>query len=153
MKKLFLLWAFAALASTAWGQTSPPPAPTDFKSDVCAECHMVVTSKSYAAQIVSDGKPLFFDDIGCLVKYQREGKIKDASVKARYVRSVLADAWLAVDQAVWVTTKGVRTPMGYGLHAFPEQRAAAEFLKANKDAKILSWKDVPSAVPDGMGAM
>jgi len=69
------------------------------------------------------------------------------------VRSVLAGAWLPVEKAVWVITKEVRTPMGYGLHAFADQEDADNFLKAHKNAKTLSWKDVPSAVPDGMGAM
>lgn len=151
-----LLIAFLLLTGgLASGQQSPPPAETDFKSDHCAECKMVVTSKSYAAQIVGVGGPLFFDDIGCLVQYERQGKIGIDDVQGRFVRSVAGDAWLPVKDAFWVLTRDVRTPMGYGLHAFANLKAAEAFTKDKTGAKVLAWKDVPLAVParSGMGQM
>ena len=151
MKRLILLGALGLLASVAWAQTAPPPATTDFKSDLCVVCKMAVTSKSYAAQIVNDGKPLFFDDIGCLVQYERQGKIIPEAVKARYVRSVAGDAWLLAEKAVWVTTKDVRTPMGYGFHAFADKKAAEAFVKGHKMAQVVAWADVQKQVPDSMG--
>jgi len=150
MKKLIFLGALVVLVSTAWAQTVPPPATTDFKSDICAVCKMAVTSKSYAAQIVSDGRPLFFDDIGCLVQYERKGQIMPDAVKARYVRSVAGDGWLLAEKAVWVTTKDVRTPMGYGFHAFSDRKSADAFVKAHKMAQVLAWVDVQKQVPDSM---
>jgi len=155
MKQLLILGTLAVLASAAWAQTLPPPASTDFKSDICAECKMAVTSKSYAAQIVTDGKPLFFDDIGCLVQYERQGQIKPEAVKVRYVRSVAGDAWLQAERAVWVTTKDVRTPMGYGFHAFADRKAAEAFIASHKMAQLIVWADVQKQVPDeaGSGAM
>lgn len=151
MKHFLFLGTLVVLASVAWAQTVPPPATTDFKSDLCVVCKMAVTSKSYAAQIVSDGKPLFFDDIGCLVQYERQGQIKPAA-KARYVRSVVGDAWLQAEKAVWVTTKDVRTPMGYGFHAFTDQTAAEAFVKAHKMAQVVTWADVQKQVPDAAGS-
>ena len=151
MKNILLLGTLLALSGAVWGQVAP--ASTDFKSDVCEQCNMAVTNQNYAAQIVTTGKPLFFDDIGCLVQYERAKKIKAASIKVRYVRSVVGDAWVQADKAVWLTTKDVRTPMGYGLHAFADQKSADAFVKANKSAKPIAWKDVPAAVPDGMGSM
>ena len=151
MKKFLLLGALVVLASTSWAQTVPPPATTDFKSDICAVCKMAVTSKSYAAQIVNDGKPLFFDDIGCLVQYERQGKIMPEAVKARYVRSVAGDLWLLAEKAVWVATKDVRTPMGYGFHAFADKKSAEAFVKAHKLAQVVAWAEVQKQVPDSMG--
>jgi len=151
MKKLFLLGALVVLTSAAWAQAVPPPASTDFKSDICAVCKMAVTSKGYAAQIVNDGKPLFFDDIGCLVQYERRGQIMPEAVKARYVRSVAGDDWLLAEKAVWVTTKDVRTPMGYGFHAFADKKAAEAFIVSHKMAQVIAWADVQKLVPDSMG--
>lgn len=151
MKQFLFLAALAFLGSTAWAQTVPPPADTDFKSDICAVCKMAVTSKSYAAQIVNDGKPLFFDDIGCLVQYERKGQIMPEAVKARYVRSVAGDTWLLAEKAVWVTTKDVRTPMGYGFHAFADKKAAEAFIASHKMAQQIAWADVQKMVPDSMG--
>lgn len=151
MKQFLFLAALVVLASSAWAQTVPPPADTDFKSDICAVCKMAVTSKSYAAQIVNEGKPLFFDDIGCLVQYERQGQIMPGAVKARYVRSVAGDAWLLAEKAVWVTTKDVRTPMGYGFHAFADKKAAEAFIATHKMAQLVAWTDVQKQVPDSMG--
>ena len=153
MKKFLLLGALVALGSALWAEAIPPPATTDFKSDICAECKMAVTNKSYAAQIVSDGKPLFFDDIGCLVQYERQGQIKPSTIKARYVRSVVGDAWLLAEKAVWIATKDVRTPMGYGFHAFADQKAAGDFVKTHPRTQVLTWADVQKQVPDAMGTM
>jgi len=131
------------------------PAETDFKSDRCAQCNMVVNNKSYAAQIVGPVAPLFFDDIGCLVQYERTGKVAAADLKARFVRSVEGNAWLDVSEAFWVQTKDVRTPMGYGFHAFTDKKAAEAFAKGKKMAQVLTWAEVTKAVPasGGMGKM
>jgi len=144
----------------AFAQQGPLPAETDFQSDLCAECQMVVTSRSYAAQIVGPGGPLFFDDIGCLVQYERQGKVAADQVRGRFVRSVAGDAWLPAQEAFWVLTRDVRTPMGYGLHAFADQKTADAFRKGKTGAKLLDWNEVPLAVParngmsmDGMGKM
>src|SRR5690348_13476012 len=109
MKRVLFLLAALVAAGSAWAHEGHQPAETDFKSDICAQCNMVVTSRSYAAQIVGTGKPLFFDDIGCLVQYERQGKIEAQAVHGRFVRTVAGDAWVAVDKAVWVLTKDVRT--------------------------------------------
>jgi copper chaperone NosL len=152
MIRSILFGTLIFVAAGAWAQAVPGPATTDFRSDVCAECNMAVTSKSYAAQIVGPAKPVFFDDIGCLVQYERQGKIDPKAVAARYVRTVAGDAWVAVDKAVWVLTKDVRTPMGYGLHAFADQKSADAFA-VSKKGKVVSWADAQAAVPAAMGAM
>lgn len=146
---LLLLVLF--VPALAWAHEGHAPANTDFATDRCAECNMFVTSRQYAAQIVGSGAPLFFDDIGCLVQYERQGKVAPDAVHARYVRSVNTDAWLDVRKAIWVTTKDVRTPMGYGLHAFADQAAAQAFVQGKKNAKVVAWADVPALVPASMG--
>lgn len=152
MIRSLLLASLILASSAAWAQAVPGPATTDFQSDICAECGMVVTSKSYAAQIVGPAKPIFFDDIGCLVQYERQGKIDPKAVAARYVRTVAGDAWVAVDQAVWVLTKDVRTPMGYGLHAFADQKSAVAFA-GSKKGQVVTWAAAQAAVPGAMGKM
>jgi copper chaperone NosL len=153
MKRILLPLLLVALLAPLWAHEDHQPAITDFQSDRCAECNMVVNSRTYAAQIVGSGKPLFFDDIGCLVQYERQGKIQADAVHARFVRSVTTDAWLEVTKAVWVSTKDIRTPMGYGLHAFPDRQAAEAFVVGKSGAKVVTWKDLPALIPakTGMG--
>jgi len=160
MNRLLLIAITLFTGGLVSAQPSILPAETDFQSDLCAECKMVVTSRSYAAQIVGPGGPLFFDDIGCLVQYERQGKVAADNVHGRFVRSVAGDAWLPVQEAFWVLTRDVRTPMGYGLHAFADQKTADAFRKGKTGAKLLAWNEVPLAVParngmsmDGMGKM
>lgn len=150
MKSWILILAVFT-APLAWAHEGHEAAETDFKSDLCAQCNMAVTSRSYAAQIVGSGKPLFFDDIGCLVQYERQGKVAADAVHTRFVRSVAGDAWLRVDQAFWVLTKEVRTPMGYGLHAFADLKSAETFAAQKAGSRILAWKDVAMTVPAGNG--
>lgn len=151
MNRILFLGLWVALTTLAWAQTPPAPAATDFQSDLCAVCKMAVTSKSYAAQIVTEGKPLFFDDVGCLIQYERRGQILPEAVRARYVRSVAGDAWLAVETALWVTTKEVRTPMGYGFHAFADKPAAEAFLASHPQARLVGWAEAKGLVPESMG--
>ncbi len=151
MKRMLPILVALLSAGGLWAHEDHVPADTDFQSDFCAECQMAVTSHSYAAQIVGSGAPLFFDDIGCLVQYERQGKVPGEAVHGRFVRSAAGDAWLAVDRAVWVLTRSVRTPMGYGLHAFADRSAAEAFAQEKAGARLLSWKDVPEAVPAKMG--
>jgi copper chaperone NosL len=141
MHRLSLVFAFCLVVTAAWAQ-APGPVDTDFKSDSCAQCHMAVTSTSYAAQIVVGGKALFFDDIGCLVQYERKAKVDPKA--GRYVRTADGAAWVSVDLAVWVLNKDVRTPMGYGFHAS---------APGTRVSQPLTWKDVQAAVPAKMGAM
>jgi copper chaperone NosL len=152
--KQFIFTVFAVvLMFPAWALEDAKPATTDFRSDRCAECHMVVNSRTYAAQIIGSGTPIFFDDIGCLVQYERNGKIQADSIDARFVRSVTTDAWLEVTKAIWVSTKEIRTPMGYGLHAYVDKQAAEAFIQGKKGAKVVIWKDLADLIParTGMG--
>lgn len=148
--KGLLLGALLFLSSPLVAHEGHDPAETDFQGDRCAECNMVVNNKSYAAQIVGSDKPLFFDDIGCLVQHERQGKIQPEAVHARFVRTAIGTSWIAVEKAVWVMTKDVRTPMGYGLHAFADKAAAEAFVQG-KAAQRLTWNDLPGAIPAKVG--
>lgn len=88
MKNLIYFGVLVVLASVAWAQAVPPPVETDFETDICAICRMAVTG----------GKPLFFDDIGCLVKYECQGQIPAADVMARKGATILA--WTTVPMQV-----------------------------------------------------
>lgn len=147
MKRMLTTLAVLLAAGTLWGHEGHKPAETDFQGDRCAECRMAVTDRSYAAQIVGSGISLFFDDAGCLVQYERQGKISGEAVHGRFVRAAAGGSWLAVEKAVWVLFRGVRTPMGYGLHAFADTQGAEAFVQDKTGARLLSWKEALEAVP------
>jgi len=79
----------------------------------CAHCAMLVADRRFAAQIeTGDGERLYFDDIGCMVRYVEE---RGAQPAHRWVRDEAKDVWLDAGTARY--HGGARTPMDYGFAA------------------------------------
>ncbi len=77
----------------------------------CAECHMLIGDKHFAAQLqTATGEVLNFDDPGCLMTYIAE---QHSQIHALYFRDSKSDEWLTSEQAGFVLT--AQSPMGYGL--------------------------------------
>jgi len=77
----------------------------------CKHCHMLISDRRYAAQLVTQkNERLHFDDPGCLAAYMDEHS------------SEVARSWVHMD-GDWVRTEDARfsrsdsSPMGYGLLA------------------------------------
>lgn len=94
--------------------------PVDFVWDrvACEECKMALSDKRYSVQIIHpDGRPYFFDDIGCAVLWIRKKPWKD---KARtWVNDVNTKKWIEAEKANWIYGDPL-TPMGYGFAATME---------------------------------
>jgi hypothetical protein len=77
----------------------------------CAHCRMLVGDARFAAQALTvDGDRHYFDDLGCLVGWEREHA--DTAVSDRWVRLADADAWVPAADARFA--EGFRTPMDSG---------------------------------------
>ncbi|WP_414049183.1 nitrous oxide reductase accessory protein NosL [Macrococcus animalis] len=95
----------------------------------CAACDMKVYQKDhnhgkYSAQAIGeDGKNYFFDDLFCLLNYERKSGKK---MKARFVRDHNSLEWINVDKANFV--KGdIKTPMNVGIASFKTEKEAKVF--------------------------
>ena len=138
----------------AQGQGSPKipaPAALDPAIDACAQCKMSVKDSGYAAQaIAEDGRVYWFDDIGCLLNcLSANPSIKAA---ARYVQDAKKRVWLPLESASYVVSKDAPTPMGYGIHAFASEEAAALFAKSLKGSpKVVALGDLKVGSGSGMG--
>lgn len=114
----------------------------------CALCGMLVSEdRCSTAILVDDGGRrdyLFFDDIGCMLDAEHEGKV--GSVLERYVHDYGTRTWVRAEEAIYVfaSPKLLPTPMGSGLVAFAE-RAEAERLGEPRGAKILSHEEATLA--------
>ena len=85
---------------------------------MCAFCKMAISERQYAAQMISEDEAVMkFDDIGCMLKYQKanSGGARPAAV---YVAHSRTKAWLNAEDAVFVRSETVKTPMGSGIIAF-----------------------------------
>lgn len=76
----------------------------------CAQCAMLVEDRLSAAQLATkSGERLHFDDVGCMVLFEREHPGKTARA---WVRTPTGDGWTTTEQARF--RGGAKTPMDYG---------------------------------------
>jgi len=111
--------------------------------DICAECGMsVVEDRCSAAMLVErpDGRAhLLFDDIGCLLDYERlheQERIVD-----RFVHDHGDGAWIPASSATYLMAESIRTPMDSWLVAFTTaDRARSEQERAG--GSVLAWREL-----------
>jgi copper chaperone NosL len=103
--------AAALLALVACGGGAPEPADLDTRNEPCASCRMAVSSAAFASQLVAPGElPRFFDDLGCLRDYLKDGKAPKGATA--FVADHRTRAWVRADRAVYTRVPGLETPMG-----------------------------------------
>lgn len=92
----------------------------------CAECGMMVDVNSkFASKIVQADRTLYFCDIGDLFSYLK--RTKQNGVKAE-VKDYKTGEWIDARAAYYVHAENkFRTPMGWGIASFKDQKDAAEF--------------------------
>jgi copper chaperone NosL len=129
MRKLLRLFLILPIFLAACAAVEIKPEPIS-DGDMCSFCKMAISEKRFAAEIITeDEEVLKFDDIGCLLRYrQRAGNgLKSAAV---YVTDYDSREWLKADDAFFVKSKTIKTPMGSGITAFADQsKAGSESLK------------------------
>ncbi len=97
--------------------------------DMCSFCRMAISEKRYAAQLSdSEGQVFKFDDIGCMANFMQRNDIDGKSV-ARFVMDFDERIWIKAEDAYYVESSEVTTPMNGGVIAFttqPKAQQAAE---------------------------
>lgn len=114
----------ATLGAVLTGCSSEPltgPGKIVWDRDVCARCSMVISERSFAAQIRDPMKKVHkFDDFGCAVFWKEHQTFSDAESEFWVVDSraePAASQWLDARKAAFVG--GKRSPMAYGFAAVP----------------------------------
>lgn len=111
-----LLALAAALPLAACGRDLDRPVPVPWDKVACDHCGMLVGEPRHAAELVTrSGDVEFFDDPGCLFRYEAE---RSPAVAHLWFRGGEGeDAWLSGRGVAFAT--GATTPMGSGLVAVP----------------------------------
>jgi nitrous oxide reductase accessory protein NosL len=113
--------AFALLAAACGANVTGPP---DILVDrtACSHCGMFVSEPVYAAAYQVPGKEArVFDDIGCMLGALRGESSMPAGV---WVQDAAGGGWLAADDATFVASSRIRSPMSGGLLAYADAAAA-----------------------------
>jgi copper chaperone NosL len=122
-----------------------PRGPKDIRygEELCDYCHMAITDPAFAAQLVTrTGKVHVFDDIGDLAAFTTEGRVPAEEVYGIWVNLFLHPAdRTPVDDAVFLQSDRLRSPMSSGLAAF-RSAEAADSLRVEIGGDVLMWSDV-----------
>lgn len=110
---LLLLFVAGCESKTA----SEAPRETQWDRDMCARCAMVVSERSYAAQVYDPqaGRHRMFDDIGCVVLWFLEEQIPWADEAKIWVKDMQTQKWIDARSALYTTD--TISPMGFGFGA------------------------------------
>lgn len=94
--------------------------------DMCSYCKMAISEKQYAAELIdTDGQPFKFDDIGCMANFIRTKKNTEKSV-AYFVMDFNERQWIKAEEAYYVRSSELHTPMSGGIIALKDQSRAKE---------------------------
>jgi copper chaperone NosL len=109
--------------------------------DMCDYCRMIISEKRYAAEFIdSEGQAFKFDDIGCMANFIRS-KRTTTKVVARFVMDFDSRQWIRAEDAYYVRSPEVTTPMNGGIIAFNDESKAQEAVGKYHGA-LLRSRDV-----------
>ena len=137
MTRLLFLTLFSVLLLACAGapDLSQPP-DIVYGEDICVECNMIISEPRFAAAYYTvDGEARRFDDIGDMCSYH--GRHQE-EVVTFWVHDYDTEAWLPAEEAAFVLSSEVYTPMAFGVVAFTEKNRAEAFA-AEVDGVVLTF--------------
>lgn len=124
-----------------------PPA-IRYGEDVSVSCGMIISDIGYAAAYrTAAGEVRLFDEPGAMVLYHREHR---ESVASFWVHDVNTREWLRAEDAHYVLSHALRTPMGAGVAAVATD-ADARALAERVQGQVFTFPDLldRADIPDG----
>ena len=110
-------------------------------NDMCSFCRMSISEKRYAAELIDEEGEVFkFDDIGCMANFIKQ-KRNNATIDARFVMDFDRREWLKAENAFYVRSSELTTPMNGGIVAFKD-RSSAEAAVAKYQGTKLEFSEV-----------
>jgi copper chaperone NosL len=142
---LSLLVLFALSACQSQIDLNQPP-DIRYGEDICLECNMIISEPRFAATYyTAGGDARRFDDIGGMAIYNAEHQ---EDVAQFWVHDYITEAWIIADQAYFVVSDNLQTPMGHGVVALSDQ-AQAENLIAEVGGMLMTFTEVMESSGSG----
>ncbi len=111
------------------------------EADECATCTMAITSIPLSAEIILKNRTVAkFDDIGCMVAYWKQKRLRESQVQGAWVHDLATKAWLPIEKATFVKSS-YPTPMRSGIVAFAGPEGVKK-LDPKYKATIVSWSSL-----------
>jgi copper chaperone NosL len=111
----------------------------------CAYCQMLIGDARYAGQVVDRrGRTYKFDALECMAAFVAGGELAAADIHSAWIANG-PDAWTPVEEATFLHSEQVRSPMGGGYVAFPAVDEALR-LQSELGGELLSWQELLTRV-------
>ena len=139
MKVLLITLALFSIISC-----SVEPEAITYGKDNCQFCKMTIMDPKFGCEIVTKkGKTFKFDDLSCMIKYQK----MDEQNKAEYAHILVnqfgnKNEFMAVEKAIFISTPKYQSPMMGNTAAFSDEKQANELVNTDKEAKKLNWNEL-----------
>ncbi|PJZ68138.1 accessory protein NosL [Leptospira perolatii] len=131
MRLCKLMLIFSLIVLQQMGCTKNEPVTPELGHEKCAHCVMAITDPKFHAQILTQkGRRVYFDSLECLRSYLKENQI---SLHLGWVALFdIPGKMVSVQEATYVQSEEIRSPMGGGLAAFSDLQNARSFLEKHK---------------------
>jgi copper chaperone NosL len=125
-------------------EVSLDPPDVKYNEDISEMGMFVVDPRFTVAWLPDEGEDwILFDDIGEMFKY-RVVRFPDAEARVIWVNDYNDRQWLKAEDAWYVQTIEINSPMGWGVAAFRDEAAARQF-QAEHGGEVMAWQDVLNA--------
>jgi copper chaperone NosL len=138
MKQLFLLTALLMLLVAGCGgaPSLDEPPQIAYGEQECDHCRMLISDARYAAAYMTEaGEARRFDDIGDMLLYHSE---HEEDVYLFWVHDFDSKTWVKADEAFFVVSDAITSPMGHGIAAH-NSREAAEAMATSLDGSVVTF--------------
>jgi copper chaperone NosL len=145
------IWAVALVVAVS--ACTIEPQPIHLGSEECSHCRMIITDRQFAAQALNTkGRAFNFDAIECMAEWVQAGEtVPAAELHSLWVMDFAdSESWVAVEDAVFLRSDEVRSPMGMGLSAHASSGSAQRY-QAELGGELLSWAQVLELVGQHRG--
>lgn len=114
------------------------PKPIDYGNDGCHFCKMTIVDKIHGSELITDkGKVFKFDATECMLNYLNDDN--DLQVETLLTNYYEAPTeFINIENATFLISENLPSPMGANLTAFKTQEAAEKVL-SEKGGKLYDW--------------
>jgi copper chaperone NosL len=140
------------LAGCQPGEAQAAPPTIRYGEDTCSNCGMIINDPRFAAGYAVEIEPgrfnsLAFDDIGDMLGKARQDT--EQTIVAYYVHDYSSEEWVDADQAHFVVSREILSPMGSGIAAHATAEAAAA-MASDLQADVMSWDELQEYAASAM---
>ena len=126
------------------GCNKPQPVPIEYGLAACDYCRMTIMDAKHGSELLTNtGKVFKFDSIECLAEFHLEKKVPDTEVYALLATDFndQSNGFINVNDAVFLRSDHLRSPMGLGLTAFSSKDPASAAQK-QYSGELMTWAEV-----------